>query len=185
MPQLKNVKYETFCQHIATSPKTRLSQGECYTKAGFKTDGRSADACAARLLTVANVQARIAELMQPAAKKVQASLESLLDRLETNIEAAAASGQHGAVNGSLRLMAELRGMLIQRTEVGAPGDFAGIETVADVAGAMLREMDAATALSTLSDLMKLIEAQAGQAAVEVPHYRRQNETQLALRALRR
>jgi hypothetical protein len=34
---------------VATSPKNGLSQGQCYEAAGFRTNGRSADACAARL----------------------------------------------------------------------------------------------------------------------------------------
>ena len=186
MPALANPKHENLCQLTVQGMKHKWSQAEIYQRAGYSARGHSAEMAASRLMKKDEIRARIAELMQPIARKSQITAESLLDRLEANIEAAAAEKQHGAVNGSLRLMAELRGMLIQRTEIGSPGDFAGIETVADVAGAMLREMDAPLALATLDELRTLIEARAGQAAVVVspPSYRRQDETGLALRTLR-
>jgi hypothetical protein len=43
--------------------------------------------------------------------------------LEANIIGADAKGQHGAVNGAIGLMAQLRGMLINRTEIGGVGAF--------------------------------------------------------------
>jgi hypothetical protein len=82
MPTLRNVMHERFAQNIATSTKTKWSNGRCYSEAGFKTDNRSADACAARLLTNANVQARIAELVEPTVKKTRATIDDLAEQLD-------------------------------------------------------------------------------------------------------
>jgi len=185
MPALRNIKHETFAQHIAKSPKTGFSQGECYTLSGFRTGGRSADACAARLLTDANIQARISEIVAPAVKKSRVSVESLLSELETTIADAREAKQHAVVVNALGLSARLCGMLRDRLEIGGVGEFDNVQTVADVGDAMLREMDAATALEAIDAVRARIELQAANQAADVsPVYRRQDETAAALKTLR-
>jgi len=153
MPVLKNPRHELFAQRIATSPKTGLSQGQCYEAAGFKTDGRSADACAARLLTDANVRARLAELLEPAARKTRVTVESLLDELKRTIDDAREAKQHAVVVSSLTLAAKLVGLLVERAEIAGPGGFAGCETVDEVAAKMLDETSLDDALQNL-DVMR-------------------------------
>lgn len=87
----------------------------------------------------ADIQARLAELSAPAFKKAQVTVESLLGELEVNIVGATAAQQHGAVNGSVQLMAKLRGLLTDRVEIGGPGSF-GPSTVDEVLEQVSQEL---------------------------------------------
>jgi len=185
MPQLKNPKWEAVAQLTVQGLKHGWTQAEIYQRAGYRARGHSAEHAGSRLLKNVEIQRRIAELQAPAVRKAKLTADTLMQKFERIEAGAVQAEQFGPAGRAAELQGKLAGLMIDRAEVGSPGDFAGIETIADVASAMLQEMDAATALSTLSELMKLIEAQAGQAAVDVTSYRRQDETGLALRALRR
>lgn len=67
MVPLKNQKHEAVCHQIIEAAKYGRTQGQAYSRAGFKTDGAAAEANASRLLKNANIQIRLAELGQPAA----------------------------------------------------------------------------------------------------------------------
>jgi hypothetical protein len=155
MPALKNVKHELFAQRIATSPKTGLSQGQCYEAAGFKTNGRSADACAARLLTVANVQARIAELIEPTVRKTRATVDSLATQFDAVFDGAMGSAQFGAAGSAAAAKAKLLGFMREKIEVGSPGEFAAMNTVEQVVDAMLLLFD--DPREALDGMRKLVE----------------------------
>jgi hypothetical protein len=58
MPALKNPRHERFAQEIACA----ASPADAYKSAGYESDGRFAEAAAARLLKNTDVAARIAEL---------------------------------------------------------------------------------------------------------------------------
>ena len=120
--------------------KIGLSQADVYLASGYSTTQRAAEVNASKLLSHAEIQQRIAELGAPAIKKTQVTVESLLTELEANITRATALGQTGAVNGAIGLMAKLRGLLIDRAEIGRPGDFDGLETREDVVDALLAGM---------------------------------------------
>jgi hypothetical protein len=154
MPVLHSPRRETFAQLIAKSPKTGLSQGECYTQAGFKTGGRSADACASRLLTDANVRDRISEILAPVTKKTRVSVESLLSELEQTIGEARADGQHSVVVGALALSAKLVGLLRDKLDArGGEGSYGHLENDDAIAGAMLDEFgNVAKVFAVMHDL---------------------------------
>jgi len=171
MPALKNPKHELFAQRIATSPKTGLSQGQCYEASGFKTNGRSADACAARLLTEANVQNRISELLEPAVRKTRVSIESLLDQLETTITDARAAKQHSVVIQALTLSAKLVGLLRERVEIGGVGEFDACTSTEQVIEQLLsRHESPAAALAELDELRAMVEAFASSRATLIPAF---------------
>ena len=157
MPALKNVRYEKFCQHIATSPKTGWPQGRCYVEAGFKTADRSADACAARLLTRANVQSRIAELVEPTVRKTRATVDTLAAQLDAVFDGATGDRQWGAAGSAAALKAKLLGFMRERLEVGAPGSFDACETTDDVMRTLLADQTPAEALASLDVLREEIE----------------------------
>ena len=188
MPALKNVRYEKFCENIATSPKTGLSQGQCYERAGFKTNGRSADACAARLLTDANIQTRIAELIEPAARKTRTTVDSLASQLDEVFSGATGDRQWGAAGSAAGLKAKLLGFMRERLEVGPVGAFDQCNTIADVAKQMLTDQPAAAVIEQLNALRGEIERIAADEADLIPAAeparRRPDETALALAALR-
>jgi phage terminase small subunit len=61
MPVLANTKHEPFAHAIAKG----LPQREAYKAAGYSAkNDATADACASRLLSGANIQSRVAELRQ-------------------------------------------------------------------------------------------------------------------------
>src|ERR1700741_3746767 len=128
MGTLRNPRHELFCQYIATSPKTGWPQGRCYTEAGFKTADRSADACAARLLTEANIQNRIAELLAPTVKKTRATVDSLAAQFDAVFEGAMGNAQFGAAGSAASAKAKLLGFMREQIEIGGPGEFARCET---------------------------------------------------------
>jgi hypothetical protein len=135
MPAL-SAKHEQFVQLIVRGTRYGWTQGEAYQRAGFRSVGHAAEVCASRLLKKADIQARLAELSAPAFKKAQVTVESLLAELEANIAGATAAQQHGAVNGSVQLMAKLRGLLTDRIEVGGAGAFspASVDEVIESVG---------------------------------------------------
>jgi hypothetical protein len=138
MPAL-SAKHEQFVQLVVRGTRYGWTQGEAYQRAGFRSVGHAAEVCASRLLKKADIQARLAELSAPAFKKAQVTVESLLAELEANIAGATAAQQHGAVNGSVQLMAKLRGLLTDRVEIGGPGAFAP-STVEEVLEQVSREL---------------------------------------------
>src|SRR5260370_21528273 len=120
MAQLKNPRHEMFAQNIATVAKTKWSQGRCYSEAGFRTDDRSADACAARLLTKANVMARIEELLAPTVRKTRTTVDSLSEQFDRVFDGAFGAAQFGAAGAAASAKAKLLGLLRHRVEFDCP-----------------------------------------------------------------
>ncbi len=155
MPVLTNQRHELFCRNLVEGAQRGWSATEAYIRAGYKGEEGVARACASRLLTNENVKRRLAELTAPATRKTQITAEALLDKLQANIAAADAKGQHGAVNGSIGLMAQLRGLLINRTEVGGPGSFDACESIDDVMRVLLADQSPSEALASLACARRL------------------------------
>lgn len=164
MPALRNVRYEQFCQHIATSPKTGWPQGRCYTEAGFKTADRSADACAARLLTRANIQARITELVEPTVRKTRATVDTLASQFDEVFAGAMRQAQFGAAGAAAAAKAKLLGFMRERIEVGAAGEFDQCETIDDLVRAFLADQKPAEVLELLDTLREGVVRLAAQHA---------------------
>jgi hypothetical protein len=164
MPMLRNPKHEQFAQNIATSTHTKWSNGRCYSEAGFKTDNRSADACAARLLTNANVSARIEELLAPTVRKTRTTVDTLAEQFDRVFSGALDAEQFGAAGNAAGLKARLLGFMRERIEVGGVGEFGGCENITDVATALLIDQTPAEALVTLDALRNEIETYAAEHA---------------------
>jgi hypothetical protein len=134
-----------------------MSQGQCYEQAGFKTNGRSADACAARLLTQANIQSRIAELCAPTVRKTRTTIDSLAQQFDAVFDAAMGSAQFGAAGSAAAAKSKLLGFMRDQIEVGAPGDFGPCETIAQVVDALLIDQSPHDALLTIDAMREEIE----------------------------
>ncbi|WP_316159810.1 hypothetical protein [Bradyrhizobium sp. SZCCHNRI20481] len=139
MPALKNTKHEAFANLVAKRDKTKMSVTVCYIASGYSTDGHAAEASATRLLSSAEVQARIAEINAPVVAKSRVTVASLLAELQATVEAARAAKQFGAVNGSLALIGKLTGLLVEKVEMGGPGEFADAKTPADILRALAED----------------------------------------------
>lgn len=185
MPMLHNPKHELFAQYVATSPKTGWSQGRCYTEAGFKTEDRSADACAARLLTNANVQARIAELVEPTVKKTRATVDTLAEQLDRVFDGALTAEQFGAAGNTAGPKAKLLGFMRERIEVGGVGEFDACQSIKDLVETLLAQEPAAEVLASIDMLRAEIERQASDHAeiVVEPARPRPDEARLSLEYL--
>lgn len=83
--------------------------------------------------------------------KHRVTVESLMDDLRQDRDLARNLGQPGAALQATQLMAKLVGLLVDRKESGAPGDFAALQTREDVFARVRQEMgdEAANLLSAL------------------------------------
>ena len=69
---------------------------------------------------------RIAELTRSLAVKTAVTIASLTAELDDIAAGAAADKQWSAARGAVETKAKLHGHLIERKEIGQPGDFAGL-----------------------------------------------------------
>lgn len=150
MGVLTNPKYEYFAQEVAKG----INCSEAYQKAGFKehpTNGY-------RLKNSERIRSRIEEILNKREEKflradVQAANAAAVDRkwvLQELIGLASEArnaGDRGAAARSLELVGKEMGMFIQRTEIGAPGDFANLDSNNAILDAVALELGAETAAS--------------------------------------
>jgi phage terminase small subunit len=105
MPVLDNARHEAFAQHLAKG----MPASEAYAKAGY-AESRSS---ASRLLTNANIAARVAELKTMTAERVVVDREWVLAKL---IENASQADNLNASNKALELVGKELGMFVDRSE---------------------------------------------------------------------
>ena len=115
MSVLKNPKWERFAQELAKGK----SQAEAYVDAGYA--GHESSAC--RLQSNAKIQARIDELLERSAKKVEITIDWLRDQLIGDHELARELGQASAAVSATNSIGKLYGLIVERKEVGRPGEF--------------------------------------------------------------
>jgi phage terminase small subunit len=145
MPPLENPRRECFAQELAKGQ----SQTGAYLAAGYK-GAKSPTTAASRLLTNVKVVARVKELQQRGAERAEVTVASLCADLDEDRALARKLGQSSAAVAATMAKAKLLGLVIDRKEVGAPGEFADLE---DMTSDELREHFAA--------LVRSLEAEAG------------------------
>jgi hypothetical protein len=129
MPVLKNQRWEIFAQTLAEG----RSASESYVLAGFRANRGNAG----RLRANESVRARTLELQQAAAKSCEISLESVCRELDQAIEVARAKGQAAPLVNAASLRARLGGLLVERHEIGAHGDFSECRTEPEIVASLL------------------------------------------------
>ena len=124
MPALKNIRHERFCQALFRGePAVRA-----YESAGYKVhQGNSS-----RLRWFEMVQSRLAELQSEAAKVSGITVESLLSELEHARQRADSLNQLSASVKAISEKAKISGLLVQKIEVGKPGDFDNINSLPEL-----------------------------------------------------
>jgi phage terminase small subunit len=115
MPPLNNARHERFAQNLVQGE----SASEAYIKAGFKGDRGNAS----RLAASPGVRARIAELQGEAATGAKITVQSLIAELEEARQKATSLRQLSAVVRAIESKAKISGLLVQRMEIGAAGEF--------------------------------------------------------------
>ena len=123
MPTLDNARHEAFVQaYIANkgngSDAYRAAYPKCKSEAAARVN-------ASKLLTIANVVARIAELQARGARRAEITLEGLIEEAAELQRKAAEDGAYSAAVSALTLKAKLAGFHIDRTEnVNLNGNYA-------------------------------------------------------------
>jgi len=146
MSALANIRHERFARAVI---RTGVA-ARAYLTAGYAPTTRNAlDVSACQLLRRPKVQARVRELRKQMAARNRISLDSLLDDLAADRALARTLGQPSAAIAATQLTARLCGLLVDRKESGQPGEFAGLQSEAEVLALVRRELgdDSATALA--------------------------------------
>jgi len=190
VPALKNPKREAFCQNTIQGLKHGWTQAEIYQRSGWRARGHSAEMAASRLMKNDEIRSRIAELGQPAAKKARLTAESLMAKFERIETGAIEAEQYGAAARAAELSGKLAGLMVDRTEIAAPGEFADCTSLSDMAVRMLDEAGLEQHLELLDRMRdELIRAASNRAVKVVDSSEpvraiRGGEAQAALLALR-
>ena len=106
MPVLPNPRHEAFAQALAKGK----SADEAYALAGFKPNRGNAT----RLKANESIRARVAELQERGAKRVEVTVESLSAELDEARTKALESGQISAAVSATMGKAKLHGKLVER-----------------------------------------------------------------------
>ena len=114
MPVLKNPRYEKLAQALA-SGKTATEAMEI---AGFAGAHNST-----KFTKKEEIIARVAELQERGAKRAEITIASLTEMLKEDRELARELGQTAAAVSAVDKMGRLHGLVVDKKEVGRPGDF--------------------------------------------------------------
>lgn len=161
MPALANIRRERFArEYIKTGIASRA-----YQAAGYKASTRNAlDVSASQLLRSPKVASRIAELRRQMSYKTSITLASLLDELAADRELARRVDQPSAAIQATVMQAKLVGLMVERKESGAPGDFASLGSVDEIVAKVRAELGEQAALLLQGALAK----PEPERAIEIP-----------------
>jgi hypothetical protein len=119
MAALPNARHERFAQEITKGSTGR----DAYKAAGYETKGDAAtDAAASRLLSDVRVQARIAEIQERAATRVEISVASVtenLARIAAKAEALAEASGLSVARAAWMDAAKLNGLAPDKLQLAA------------------------------------------------------------------
>jgi phage terminase small subunit len=135
MPVLSNSRHERFAQALASGK----SQSEAYVAAGYKYDEPNAS----RLTRNDKIRARVTELQGNVAKRVEVTLESLLEEAEEIRQRALEAGSYAAAITAVKEKGVLAGLRVEKRE----NRHLSVDEVsdADLAAIALGQTNAATA----------------------------------------
>src|SRR5262249_36879372 len=122
MPVLRNPRWEVYAQELAKGKPAR----EAYVLAGYKKN----DGNASRLKSNEKLTARVNELVERtaanAAARAEVTVVSLLNELEEARKQAVEINQPSAAVSAIVAKAKVAGLIVDRKEVGKPGEFEGM-----------------------------------------------------------
>jgi GrpB-like predicted nucleotidyltransferase (UPF0157 family) len=140
MGALKNPRWERFAQALVEGLANGCSQAKAYEAAGYSTRGHSSESAASRLLrNVEPVIRRVQELQAETAKRKAVTRDSIVDELETARELARENKQPSAMVAASATKAKVCGLFVEKIEQGAPGDFSSLNSVDEIADALLAQ----------------------------------------------
>lgn len=157
-----NPRQEKFVREYVKTGNGR----QAYQKAGYQSSveevngAASVDVNASRLLRSDQVKNAIALHQARVRTRHDYTIDTLLFELEDGRQLAHATAQPSAAVSATIGKARLLGMIVDRKEVGAPGDFAGLDTAQAILALIKKELGdrAADALAALIQEPLTIEA---------------------------
>ena len=126
MPTLGNLKHEAFARNLVEMTKSGGTQGNAYSKAGYRCQNGAAEAAASRMLAdVKNgIAERVRELMAGGAARAEITVASVLEKLDRVYDGATSARQYSAAGRAAEAQARIAGVgAADRIEVGGPGGF--------------------------------------------------------------
>ncbi len=123
MPILRNARHERFAQEIVKG----TGNADSYIAAGYKVSAGVASACATKLLKIARICSRIAEIHAAGVKRAEVTVESLIREVDEARALAMAINQPSAAVAAIREKGVLSGKRVERSEQGLPGEFAELD----------------------------------------------------------
>jgi phage terminase small subunit len=151
MPALKNIRHEQFARNLVEITKSGGTRAAAYTASGYRAKNGAAEANASRLLSdaKAGVAQRVEELMLNGAKRAEVTVASLLAELEEARAGAQDDKQFAAATSAAMAKAKLSGMLVDKVEIGGPGEFDGCASITDVIRKLLADEPASELLASI------------------------------------
>jgi len=137
MPALANHRQERFCQLL----KQGIPPYRAYPLAGYNAH----PGAPYRLCENVRVKRRFAEITRGLAMKTRVTVESITQELDRIRDGAEGALQYGAARSAVETKAKLHGLLVERKESGQPGDFAGLQSAAEVLAVVETELGSETA----------------------------------------
>jgi hypothetical protein len=113
-----------------------LPASRAFEQAGYAPN----DGNAIRLKGNEKVRARLAELQAQAAKSAKITIESICEELSEATAVAKSKGQAQAMVSASALRAKLAGLMIEKVEVGNPGDFDNCYSTAQIVDRVLAQV---------------------------------------------
>ena len=141
MPALPNMRQELFAQNLVKG----MTQNRAYIKAGYTANTPQAGwSNASRLIRDDKVSNRIDELLKTTETELKVTVESMTNLYADLLQGARSAGNFNAAKGAADSLAKMHGLMIDRKETGAPGDFSRMDddqlkqyvsaTVAEISG---------------------------------------------------
>jgi phage terminase small subunit len=119
MPTLPNARREKFCQGLAEGK----TADEAYVLAGYKSNRANASVLKSKQI----ISTRVAELLAGGAERAQITVKSIVENLQRIAKKAEDLGDARglqAARASWEGIARISGLIVERHEIGDPGEFA-------------------------------------------------------------
>ena len=119
MPALPNIRQELFAQNLVKG----MSAAKAYREAGYAHN----ESNCIRLKGNERVSNRIEELLKTTETELKVTVESMTNVYADLLNGARSAGNFNAAKGAADSLAKLHGLMIDRKEAGAPGDFSRMD----------------------------------------------------------
>ncbi len=148
MPRLKPRQEKFVREYLKTGIATKAYQEAGYRSATYQV----AAICASQALRFPKVKARIEELRMGIAKRADCTEDAIIAELDETRSHALSVDQCGPAVQATVTKAKIAGLLVEKREIGTPGDFATAKNREDLQRLVLQRLgndDGKTLLDTL------------------------------------